>query len=281
MLIVRRIEEIKQLIREKKKVGLKIGFVPTMGYLHDGHLELMRQAKRECDFVAVSIFVNPIQFGEGEDYDTYPRDLSRDTELAGSAGADVIFAPSVTEMYPRGYASFVEVNNLTEKLCGLARPGHFRGVTTVVTKLFNVVEPDIAYFGKKDAQQVLIIKKMVQDLNMNLKIATVPTVRESDGLAMSSRNSYLSPAERKAAPVLYKSLKLAQELIESGEKDTEKVLNVLNSVIKEEPLAEIDYVEVLRLPELVHMPVLDGEVLLALAVRFGTTRLIDNLMVEV
>ena len=245
MRIINEVNEMKHIIKELRGQGKTVGFVPTMGYLHDGHLTLMRTAKHENDFVVASIFVNPLQFGVGEDFEEYPRDLSRDSALAESAGVEVIFAPSVKEMYPKGYGTFVEVEGITDRLCGKSRPGHFRGVTTVVAKLFNIVQPDIAYFGQKDAQQSLVLQKMVADLNMNLKIEIVPIVREQDGLAMSSRNSYLNPSERQAALVLSRSLNQAKNIIAAGEKNTSVIKQRITEMIGQEPLARIAYVEVL------------------------------------
>ncbi len=213
MLLVTEISSLKCIIEEKKQKGSSIGLVPTMGFLHEGHLSLIRTAKAENDFVVGSIFVNPLQFGAGEDYEEYPRDLERDTKLANSAGCDLIFSPAVKEMYPPGYATFIQVEKLTEGLCGASRPGHFVGVTTVVAKLFNLVQPDRAYFGQKDAQQAFVLIKMVEDLNMNLDVVVLPTVREPDGLAMSSRNKYLTPDQRKEATVIYRSLRKAEEQI--------------------------------------------------------------------
>ncbi len=281
MRIIHDIKEMKALVQEVRRQQKTIGFVPTMGCLHEGHLALMKEAKSKTDFVVASIFVNPIQFGVGEDYEEYPRDLNRDSFLVESAGVDAVFTPPVKEMYPHGYATFVDVQQLTDKLCGKSRPGHFRGVTTVVTKLFNIIQPDIAFFGQKDAQQSIILQKMVEDLNMNLKIDTIPTVREVDGLAMSSRNSYLNPEERKAALVLYRSLTAAQKLIESGERNTNVLIKQMNELISLEPLAKIDYIEILSFPDLAETEYLLGRNLIALAVFIGKTRLIDNMVVEV
>lgn len=281
MRIIENIREMKEVIRDLRIKGGTVGFVPTMGYLHDGHLTLMREAKSKTDYVVASIFVNPLQFGAGEDYEEYPRDLSRDSQLAAVAGVDIIFAPQVREMYPKGYTTFVEVEGLTDKLCGKSRPGHFRGVTTVVTKLFNIVQPDIAFFGQKDAQQALVLKKMVEDLNMNLKIQVVPIVRENDGLALSSRNAYLSPEERNAALVLSQSLMEARSIIDEGQRDPDKVIEAVRGLINREPLARIDYVDILSVPGLEGLNALEGRFLIALAVFFGKTRLIDNIIVEV
>ncbi|NPV74211.1 MAG: pantoate--beta-alanine ligase [Pelotomaculum sp.] len=276
MLVCNTISEIREFVREARSKGRSIGFVPTMGYLHEGHLELMRRAKERCDTVVISIFVNPTQFGPNEDYDRYPRDLERDARLAGQVGVDAIFNPSVEEMYPAGYCTYVDVERLTGKLCGLSRPGHFRGVCTVVTKLFNIVKPDYAFFGQKDAQQALVIKRMAADLNMDLEVITVPTVREADGLAMSSRNVYLDPEQRRAALVLSRSLEKAGEAFRAGERDASKLRQMVLDMIKAEPLANIDYVEIYSYPELEPLDQINGPALLALAVKIGQTRLIDN-----
>jgi pantoate--beta-alanine ligase len=255
--------------------------VPTMGYLHEGHLELMRRAKEQCDIVVASIFVNPTQFGPNEDYDRYPRDLKRDAEMAGGVGVDAIFNPPAEEMYPAGYCTYVDVERITDKLCGLSRPGHFRGVATVVTKLFNIVQPDYAYFGQKDAQQALVIKRMARDLNMDLEVVIVPTVREQDGLAMSSRNLYLEPDQRRAALVLSRGLERARQLVLEGERNPAKIRQLVTDMIKAEPLAEIDYVDLYSYPDLEPMERMEGSALLALAVKIGRTRLIDNAILEV
>jgi len=252
-----------------------------MGYLHEGHLELMRWAKQHCGTVVISIFVNPTQFGPKEDLAQYPKDLDRDVQMAESVGVDAIFHPSVAEMYPSGYCTYVDVERITERLCGLSRPGHFRGVATVVTKLFNIVKPDQAFFGQKDAQQVLVIKRMVADLNMGLEVVMVPTVREADGLAMSSRNIYLNREQRQAALVLNKSLKKAKEAVEAGQMDISIIHQLVVATIAAEPLAEIDYVEIYSYPELEPVIKMGGPVLVALAVIIGQTRLIDNMILGV
>ncbi|MDD4587954.1 MAG: pantoate--beta-alanine ligase [Heliobacteriaceae bacterium] len=275
------VSEMTAWSREKQRQGETIGLVPTMGYLHEGHLTLIRRAKEKCNRVVVSIFVNPLQFGANEDFAEYPRDLSRDENLAAREGADVIFAPLVKGMYPQGFHSSVEVEKLTDRLCGQARPGHFRGVATVVAKLFNIVGPDQAFFGQKDAQQLAVIRRMVADLNMPLTIVGVPTVREPDGLAMSSRNVYLTPEQRQAAPVLVRSLREARELIGQGERDAAKIGGFIRQRITREPLAVIDYVEIVDNDFLQPVDKLAGTCLIALAVRFGNTRLIDNMVVEV
>lgn len=281
MQVIETIREMKQIIRDVHQKGGVVGFVPTMGFLHEGHLTLMREARSKTNYVVASIFVNPLQFGAGEDYEEYPRDLSRDSQLAAEAGVDVIFAPQVREMYPKGYNTFIEVEGLTDKLCGKSRPGHFRGVTTVVNKLFNIVQPDISFFGQKDAQQALVLQKMVEDLNMNLEIQVVPIVREKDGLAMSSRNAYLNTDERTAALVLSESLEKAQNMIDDGERDPIKVIEAVKEFISSEPLARVDYVDILSVPDLQSLGALEGRFLIALAVFIGQTRLIDNIVVEV
>lgn len=280
MKIISDIQEMQLFVRQAKEKGLRIGLVPTMGSLHEGHLTLMRQAKKNCDVVVVSIFVNPTQFGPTEDFAKYPRDLSGDSEQAAKAGVDVIFHPQPEDMYPAGYSSFIEINGITQKLCGLSRPGHFRGVATVVAKLFNIIQPDKAFFGQKDAQQVLVLKRMVTDLNMNVTLEVVPIVREEDGLAMSSRNAFLSPEERKAALVLSHSLQLAQKLVEQGQVNARNIKEQVILEIQKEKLAQIDYVEVYSYPQLETLDVVENKALLALAVRIGNTRLIDNTILE-
>ncbi|MZP29343.1 pantoate--beta-alanine ligase [Heliobacterium undosum] len=281
MRLIESIREMTAWSKEQVREGRTVGFVPTMGYLHEGHLTLMRRAREACDRVVVSIFVNPLQFGAGEDYEEYPRDLTRDSRLAESAGVDVLFAPAVREMYPKGYHTFVDVERLTEGLCGASRPGHFRGVTTVVCKLFNIVRPDVAYFGQKDAQQLAIIRRMTEDLNLPVSVVGVPIVREADGLAMSSRNVYLSPEERQAALVLSKALARARDLVESGERDAARLRQTITETITAEPLAAIDYVSIVDNRFIQPVDTLAGDCLIALAVRIGKTRLIDNMVVEV
>ncbi len=276
MLICRTINEIRNVVQEARNRRQTIGFVPTMGYFHEGHLALMRGAKKNSDLVVVSIFVNPLQFGPQEDFNRYPRDFERDVHLAEKVGVDVMFFPAAEEMYPSGFSTRVEVGGLTQCLCGLSRPGHFQGVATVVAKLFNIVFPDKAFFGQKDAQQVLVIKRMVEDLNMPLKIVVMPTVREEDGLAMSSRNAYLGPRERKAALVLRHSLEMAEQKVVSGEQDALKLQEMIREMVAQEPLADVDYVEIRSLPDLKPVTRLEGPALLAVAVYFGKTQLIDN-----
>ncbi len=282
MQVMTSIRETQEWVLAQKKAGQSIGLVPTMGYLHEGHLTLVRQARETCDRVIVSIFVNPTQFGPGEDYDDYPRDLARDTALLEPIGADVVFAPAVKEMYPEGYNSYVEVfGEISGKLCARSRPHHFRGVTTVVSKLFNICLPDTAFFGWKDAQQLLILKKMVRELNFPIDIQGVQIVRESDGLALSSRNVYLSPEERQQALVLNQTLAAVREKIAAGERSASVLKTFLAENIMAREAANIDYVEIVETGELKNIEELSGPVLIALAVKFGKTRLLDNIMVEV
>ncbi|OCL25693.1 pantoate--beta-alanine ligase [Orenia metallireducens] len=281
MEIYHRISDIRDYVKARRREGKKIGFVPTMGYLHQGHLTLMERAKEENDIVIASIFINPTQFGPDEDYEDYPRNLEHDAKLAKGVGIDIIFAPKVEEIYLKNACTRVEVDDLTTKLCGASRPGHFRGVCTIVTKLFNIVNPDRAYFGQKDAQQVLVIKKMVEDLNFDVKIVVVPIVREEDGLAMSSRNKYLSTKEREAALILFKSLTLAKNMIEAGKRDANLIKSQIIKNIENEPLARIDYVHIANEKNLKEVDLVTGKILIALAVYIGETRLIDNILLEV
>lgn len=283
MEIVSRIADLRARVAQARQAGRTVGFVPTMGYLHEGHLTLMRQAKEAHGVVVASIFVNPLQFGPKEDFASYPRDLERDSQMAAAAGVDVLFAPDVKEMYPGGFENmlaFVDVRDVTEHLCGASRPGHFRGVATVVTKLFNIVEPDAAYFGQKDAQQVVVIRRMAEDLNMRVRIVAVPIVREADGLAMSSRNVYLNPAERQAALVLIKSLRLAEQSFMAGERNAPQIIAQMRRLIEQEPLATVDYISISDPNNLENVAEIGGSALVALAVRIGKTRLIDNLLWE-
>ncbi|MGZ6525516.1 MAG: pantoate--beta-alanine ligase [Tumebacillaceae bacterium] len=282
MIIYHTIAEIREFVRQKRSEGLTVGFVPTMGYLHDGHLSLLRAAKEQCDIAVMSIFVNPLQFGPNEDFAKYPRDLARDSELAKSAGLDALFAPSVEEMYPHGRSlTTVSVEEVTTGLCGASRPGHFTGVSTVVTKLFNIVQPDKAFFGLKDAQQVVVLQTTVNDLNMPVEIVPCPILREADGLAMSSRNVFLSAEEREQALVLNRSLQAAQELVAEGERNAQLIEKVVRELIEEQPLANIDYVQIVSMRHLAPLQSLEETALLALAVRFGTTRLIDNTVLPI
>ena len=277
MVVVKTIKEVRETVKQWKKEGLSVGFVPTMGYLHEGHQSLIRAAG-ENDKVVVSIFLNPMQFGPTEDLASYPRDLERDKEKCLESGADLIFAPDASEMYGDNFQSFVDMNLLTQELCGLTRPCHFRGVCTVVTKLFNIVKPDRAYFGKKDAQQLAVIKRMVADLNMDIEIIGCPIIREKDGLAKSSRNTYLSAEERQAALVLSKAVKKAEELIAAGVRDSAEIISQMYAVVDAEPLAKTDYIKVVSLDTMQQISKIDDSALVALAVYIGKTRLIDNVI---
>jgi pantoate--beta-alanine ligase len=279
MRVVKSVAAMQRVAQGLKRRG-RIGFVPTMGFLHEGHLRLVRAARRQSDFMVVSIFVNPIQFGPKEDYRRYPRDFNRDRRLLKSAGADFIFCPGVKDVYPEGFATFVDVERLGEGLCGKSRPGHFRGVTTVVAKLFNIVLPDVAVFGAKDAQQAFVIRRMTRDLGFQTRIVILPTAREKDGLAMSSRNVYLTPEQRAEAPVLHRSLVLAKRLIGQGERNAAKVKATMRRMILRETGGRIDYVEMVDTDELRLVRTIEGETLVALAVFFGKTRLIDNVIVR-
>ena len=279
MKIVETVKEVREQVKEWKKQGLTVGFVPTMGYLHEGHKSLMDAARKDNDKVVVSIFVNPMQFGPTEDLATYPRDLDHDAALCESAGVDLIFHPEPEEMYEKDFCSFVDMTGLTEGLCGKTRPIHFRGVCTVVNKLFNIVTPDHAYFGQKDGQQLAVIKRMVRDLNMDIEIVGCPIIREEDGLAKSSRNTYLSPEERKAALILSKTVALGKELAKT-EKDANKVVEAMKKNIETEPLAKIDYVEAVDALSMAPVEKLEGTCMLAMAVYIGKTRLIDNTLIN-
>ena len=279
MKIVGTVKEVREQVKEWKKQGLSVGFVPTMGYLHEGHKSLMDAARKGNDKVVVSIFVNPMQFGPTEDLDSYPRDLDHDAALCESAGVDLIFHPEAEEMYEKDFCSFVDMTGLTEGLCGKTRPIHFRGVCTVVNKLFNIVTPDHAYFGQKDGQQLAVIKRMVRDLNMDIEIVGCPIIREEDGLAKSSRNTYLSSEERKAALILSKTVALGKELAKT-EKDANKVVEAMKKNIETEPLAKIDYVEAVDALSMAPVEKLEGTCMLAMAVYIGKTRLIDNTLIN-
>ena len=279
MKIVGTVKEVREQVKEWKKQGLSVGFVPTMGYLHEGHKSLMDAARKGNDKVVVSIFVNPMQFGPTEDLATYPRDLDHDAALCESAGVDLIFHPEAEEMYEKDFCSFVDMTGLTEGLCGKTRPIHFRGVCTVVNKLFNIVTPDHAYFGQKDGQQLAVIKRMVRDLNMDIEIVGCPIVREEDGLAKSPRNTYLSSEERKAALILSKTVALGKELAKT-EKDANKVVEAMKKNIETEPLAKIDYVEAVDALSMAPVEKLEGTCMLAMAVYIGKTRLIDNTLIN-
>jgi len=274
------IEKIAEMKEVRRRLAGPVGLVPTMGYFHEGHLSLVRRARAENSSVVVSIFVNPTQFGQKEDFKGYPRDTGRDLALLEKERADIVFMPSAAEMYPPRFDSWLDVGGVAGRLEGASRPGHFRGVTTVCAKLFNIIQPTRAYFGQKDAQQTLIIEKMVADLNMNLEIATLPTVREPDGLAMSSRNTCLNPGERQAAAVLYQALTLAQKLWSQGEKDAGRLRQEMRVLIEKEPLVEIDYVSVADVGTLDEMDAVRTPALVSLAVKIGKTRLIDNIVLE-
>lgn len=280
MNIVHTVNEVRAQVKEWRTAGLSVGLVPTMGYLHEGHKSLIDRAVKENDRVVVSVFVNPMQFGPTEDLASYPRDLNRDAALCEAAGADLIFNPEPENMYSKDFSSFIDMNTLTKGLCGKSRPIHFRGVCTVVGKLFNIVQPDKAYFGQKDAQQLAVIRHMVNDLNFNLEIVGCPIIREKDGLAKSSRNTYLSPEERQAALILSKSLERGRELIEAGERDAETIKQAITELIQTEPLAKIDYVELVDWNTLEPVERIEGPVLNAIAVYIGKTRLIDNHIYE-
>lgn len=281
MKVVHTIEEVRDFIAGQRAEGKSIGFVPTMGYLHEGHLSLMKRAKEENDIVAVSIFVNPMQFGPNEDLDSYPRDLEHDAKLCESVGVSLIFNPEPEEMYAPDFTSFVDMEGVTKELCGKSRPVHFRGVCTVVNKLFNIMTPDRAYFGQKDAQQLAVIKRMVRDLNMNIQIVGCPIVREEDGLAKSSRNTYLSEEERKAALVLSRAVRLGEQMAKDGEKEAAKIEAAMREIIEAEPLARIDYVSIVNAVSIEPIEQLQGEILGAIAVYIGKTRLIDNFMMDI
>ncbi len=274
------IESVAASVKTAKAAGKKVGLVPTMGALHMGHISLIAAAKKQTDFVVVSIFVNPIQFGPGEDFEKYPRPIEDDIEICKKAGVDVVFAPTPEQIYPSENIEWVEVEKLTKTLCGRSRPEHFRGVTTVCARLFNIVMPDMAFFGQKDAQQTVVIKKMVADLNMPLVIVACPIVRDSDGLAVSSRNKYLTDEQRKDATLIYKSLQKCSELIESGTVDTEPIVAQIRSTLERASSIVIEYISIVNVETLEAIDRIDGQALIAIAVKIGTTRLIDNILVD-
>ena len=280
MQIVSTVEEVRKQVKKWREEGLSVGLVPTMGYLHEGHKSLIDKAVEQNDRVVVSVFVNPIQFGPNEDLATYPRDLERDAALCENAGANLIFHPEPENMYESDFCSFIDMDGLTKGLCGKTRPTHFRGVCTVVGKLFNIVEPDRAYFGQKDAQQLAVIRRMVRDLNFNLEVIGCPIIREDDGLAKSSRNTYLSKEERKAAVILHKALLRGEELVKAGEKSAATVKQAITEIIESEPLAKIDYVDIVNFDNIETIETIDGSILAAVAVYIGKTRLIDNFIYE-
>jgi pantoate--beta-alanine ligase len=280
MEIARTIQSVRQSVKAARDKGKRIGFVPTMGALHIGHVSLIEAAARQTDFVIVSIFVNPTQFGADEDFERYPRPFDDDLKICKEHGVDVVFAPTPEQMYPEKNLTWVNVTKLTEPLCGQFRPGHFRGVTTVCMKLFNIIMPDIAFFGQKDAQQVIVIKRMVADLNMPLEIVHCPTVRHDDGLAVSSRNQYLSPQQKKDATLIYKSLQKCREMVESGVTDTGELLTQMRKIIRQIPSAKIEYVSIVNAETLENVDIVADKVLAAIAVKIGSTRLIDNILID-
>jgi len=280
MELIHSVEKMQTRAHELKRAGKSIALVPTMGAFHEGHLSLMREGRKSADVLLVSLFVNPAQFGQDEDFERYPRTLEHDRQLAKEIGVDIIFAPHDEDMYPSGYKTYVTVESMSRNLCGISRPTHFRGVTTIVLKLLNIAQPDVAFFGWKDAQQFLILKKMVEDLNLPVKMAGLPIVREPDGLAMSSRNRYLNPEERKDALSLYKALQVVESLIEKGEDNCETLKNKMKKIITGEPTARIDYIEIVSMTTLEPITRIEkGNTLIALAVYTGATRLIDNIRV--
>lgn len=281
MKIATTLAEVRAQVREWKQQGLTVGLVPTMGYLHEGHASLVKTSVQQCDRTVASVFLNPTQFGPGEDLETYPRDFEHDCALLTECSCDMVFHPEVSEMYPDGFATFVEVQSeMPRQLCGKTRPIHFRGVCTVVSKLFNIVTPDKAFFGQKDAQQLAIIRRMVLDLSMGIEIVGCPIIREADGLAKSSRNTYLSAEERKAALVLSRAVKLGQEMVRNGEKNADAIVNAMRALIEQEPLARIDYVSAVDGLTMLPVHEINGGELIAMAVYIGKTRLIDNFSVE-
>jgi pantoate--beta-alanine ligase len=282
MQVVQTVSQLREVLQPVRKMGKSVGFVPTMGYLHEGHLSLISTARATDDFVVVSVFVNPTQFGANEDLDSYPRDLPRDLKMLDGAQTDAVFCPAAKELYPDGYMTYVDVEGpMTRTLCGRSRPGHFRGVATIVTKLFHIVAPRRAYFGQKDAQQVAVIEQMAKDLDFDVRIVACPTVREADGLAMSSRNTFLTPAQRSQAPLIYQSLRQAAQIIETGERDAGSVIDFLKKNLAAIDSGAIDYVSIADARTLADLETLEGEVLIAVAIRLGRTRLIDNIRVEV
>jgi pantoate--beta-alanine ligase len=280
MEIAKTIESVKELVKAARGKGKKIGLVPTMGALHIGHISLIEAALKQCDFVAVSIFVNPKQFGPGEDFEKYPRPLEADLEICEKTGVDVVFAPTVDEMYRSENLTWVNVEKLTESLCGRSRPTHFRGVTTVCNKLFNIIDPDIAFFGQKDAQQAIVIRRMVADLNMPLDIVICPTVRQPDGLAVSSRNKYLTKEQKKDATLIYQSLQKCRQMIDADTTDSESIVGEMRKILSQAPSIEIEYVSIVDAETLQNLDRIEGKVLAAVAVQIGPARLIDNILVD-
>jgi len=280
MIIIKQINKLRDELAILRKAGKRIGLVPTMGYFHEGHLSLMDHARKKSDVVVVSLFVNPAQFGPDEDLECYPRDFEQDEQMAKERGVDIIFYPDKDEMYPDPFFTYVTTEELSKMLCGTSRPIHFRGVTTIVAKLFNIVQPDVAVFGRKDAQQAIIIKKMVEDLNFPVEIIVAPIIRESDGLAMSSRNSYLSEEERKQAPIIYQSLQKAVEIVQRGELDAGSIEYTIRQQVETAPLARIEYIEIVRERDLRPVKVIELGTFVAAAIWFGKTRLIDNVVLK-
>ncbi len=280
MRVVKSIQPLRQLIKQAKQKGKTIGFVPTMGALHEGHASLLKKSRKENDISILSIFINPTQFGPHEDLNKYPREFNHDRRLAEQGGVDILFYPSAKTIYPREYLTYIEVNGITNLLCGCTRPGHFKGVTTIVGKLINIINPDCMYVGQKDAQQAVVIKKMVSDLNFDVDVKVCPIIREPDGLAMSSRNRYLSPQQRREAPILSQSLKKAKKIISSGERNPQKIIRLITSNIKQNSTGMIEYIECVNADTLTPLKILTGNILVALAVKFGSTRLIDNMVVR-
>jgi pantoate--beta-alanine ligase len=278
MEVIKTIEAMKEFSSQARRSGKTIVFVPTMGFLHEGHLTLMQEGRRRGDLLIISLFVNPTQFGPSEDFHSYPRDFERDRKMAEAVGVDVLFAPEASDMYPPGHQTIVRVEKVTQNLCGRSRPTHFQGVTTVVMMLFEIVMPHIAIFGEKDYQQLVTIQQMVKDLRMSVEVVGLPTVREADGLAMSSRNVYLLPGERKAARSLYRSLQKAKELLQKGERKADRILDEVKGILQSEPLVKIDYVQVCDAHTLQDVDRIEGDVVIAIAAYLGKTRLIDNLV---
>ncbi len=276
MRLVHTVNEVREQVKKWRSEGLSVGLVPTMGFLHEGHQSLIAASVKENDRTVVSIFVNPTQFGPNEDFEAYPRDIKKDMALCDETGADLIFNPEPEEMYPDGFCTYTNITGMSAALCGKSRPIHFKGVCTVVSKLFNIVCPDMAYFGEKDAQQLAIIKRMVKDMNIPIEIKGCPIVRESDGLAKSSRNTYLSASEREAALILSKAIFAGRDMVKAGERDAKKVVEAMTEIIKSEPLAAIDYVEMVDVETMQSIDVIEGNILCAIAVKIGKTRLIDN-----
>lgn len=276
MKLVHTVNEVREQVKAWRKEGLTVGLVPTMGFLHEGHQSLIAASVKENDRTVVSVFVNPTQFGPNEDFEAYPRDIEKDSALCESTGADLIFNPEPEEMYPEGFCTYTNITGLSDALCGKSRPIHFKGVCTVVSKLFNIVGADKAYFGEKDAQQLAIIRRMVRDMNIPVEIVGCPIIREADGLAKSSRNTYLNQEERKAALILSKAIFAGKDMVENGEKSADKVVSSMTEIIKSEPLAEIDYVEMVDMNTMKNIAAVEGTVLCAIAVKIGKTRLIDN-----